>query len=83
MSLDYGAKLINSTAKTDENGKAKFTIKTEANSLNPTGQLLVNNGIKVSATSTDGSVSTQTSTITVVSVATESVSYLTATSLML
>ena len=80
LSLDYGAKLINSTAKTDENGKAKFTIKTEANSLNPTGQLLVNNGIKVSATSTDGSVSTQTSTITVVSVATESVSYLTATS---
>ncbi|NNP70747.1 hypothetical protein [Acinetobacter sp. Ac_5812] len=78
LALEYGAKLVNSTAKTDANGKAKFTIKTEANSLNPTGQLLVNNGIKVLATTTDGSAVTQTSTISVVSVATENVAYLTA-----
>ncbi|WP_436899551.1 hypothetical protein [Acinetobacter gyllenbergii] len=78
LALEYGAKLVNSTAKTDANGKAKFTIKTEANSLNPTGQLLVKNGIQISASSTDGSAVTQMSSISVVSVATESVSYLTA-----
>ncbi|ENX64663.1 MULTISPECIES: beta strand repeat-containing protein [Acinetobacter] len=80
LAIEYGAKLITPTVKTDANGKAKFTIKTEANSLNPTGQLLVNNGIKISATSIDGSVVTQTSTISVVSVATESVSFLNAVS---
>ncbi|MFW1840081.1 hypothetical protein ACG9XS_16245 [Acinetobacter gyllenbergii] len=78
LALEYGAKLVNSTAKTDANGKAKFIIKTEANSLNPTGQLLVKNGIQISASSADGSAVTQTSSITVVSVATENVSYLTA-----
>ncbi|ENX66405.1 hypothetical protein F884_01021, partial [Acinetobacter sp. CIP 102143] len=74
--VEYGAKLANATVKTDENGKAIFTIKTEANSLNPTGQLLVNNGINITATSADGTVSSQVSKITVVSVATEDVSYL-------
>lgn len=74
--VEYGAKLANATVKTDENGKAIFTIKTEANSLNPTGQLLVNNGINITATSADGTVSSQVSKISVVSVATEDVSYL-------
>lgn len=79
MALQYGAKLSSSTAKTDANGNAIFIITTETNSLNTSGQLLVQNGITASASlqAIDGStVSSQTTKITVVSTVTDEVSYL-------
>ncbi|WP_026471292.1 beta strand repeat-containing protein [Alkanindiges illinoisensis] len=82
MATQYGAKLVNSTAKTDANGNATFTINTETNNLNSTGQLLVQNGITVNANlqTTDGStVSSQSTKISVVSTITDEVSYLLAT----
>ena len=81
QAIQYGAKLVASTVKTDANGNATFTIKTEANSLNPTGQLLVQNGITTTASlqSSDGSaISSQSTKMSVVSTITDEVSYLTA-----
>lgn len=81
QAIQYGAKLMASTVKTDVNGNATFSIQTEANSLNPTGQLLVQNGITTTASlqASDGTViSSQSTKISVVSTITDEVSYLTA-----
>ena len=80
QALQYGAKLVSSTAKTDANGNATFIVQTQTNSLNPTGQLLVQNGIVATAKleAADGNtISAQTTKITVVSVISDEVSYLT------
>lgn len=79
QAIQYGAKLVASTIKTDANGNATFTIQTEANSLNPTGQLLVENGITTTASlqTSDGSaISSQSTKISVVSTIADEVSYL-------
>lgn len=78
LALEYGAKLMNATAVTDNNGDATFTIKTESNTANPTGQLLVTNGISVTAMLSDQTNTLQTSKISVVATPDEEVSYLTA-----
>ena len=78
LALEFGAKLISQTATTNANGEASFTIRTEANSANPTGQLLVTNGITIISSLDEENSAEQTSKITVVSTPEEEVAYLSA-----
>ena len=68
QAIKYGAKLVSSLVKTNSKGEAVFSIKTEANSDNPDGKLLVSNGITVRALLKENTaITTQTTKITVVS----------------
>ena len=78
LAVQYGAKLVNQSVTTDINGEATFTIKAEANGANPTGQLLVTNGITINASLNEENSVVQTTKITVVSAPAEEVSYLNA-----
>lgn len=67
LAVEYGAKLVSQSAVTDVNGDAIFTIRAEASSANPTGQLLVTNGITLNASLNEENSAVQTTKITVVS----------------